>query len=127
MLNHKARILFILILTAFGLIAGKSLLGQKAEKLSESNSLPESVAINAASSSSLRLAAETLSLQPIYAGTASQEMATKPAPPRESVESELTAEGMASYGHYKIFASGSDCKLYTAGVEYDRHGACQRL
>jgi Lipid A 3-O-deacylase (PagL) len=36
-------------------------------------------------------------------------------------ESELIVEGLASYGHYKIFASGSDCKLYTAGVEYDRH------
>jgi hypothetical protein len=37
------------------------------------------------------------------------------------VDSELIFEGLASYGHYKIFASGSDCKLYTAGVEYDRH------
>ena len=37
------------------------------------------------------------------------------------VESELIIEGLASYGHYKIFASGSGCKLYTAGVEYDRH------
>ena len=37
------------------------------------------------------------------------------------VESDLVVEGLASYGHYKIFASGSDCKLYTAGVEYDRH------
>jgi hypothetical protein len=34
---------------------------------------------------------------------------------------ELIIEGLASYGHYKIFASGSDCELYTAGVEYDRH------
>jgi len=37
------------------------------------------------------------------------------------VESELIVEGLASYGHYKIFASGSGCKLYTGGVEYDRH------
>jgi hypothetical protein len=37
------------------------------------------------------------------------------------VEAELTAEGLASYGHYKIFASGSGCHLYTGGVEYDRH------
>jgi len=28
---------------------------------------------------------------------------------------------MVSYGNYKILASGHDCKLYTAGVEYDRH------
>jgi hypothetical protein len=37
------------------------------------------------------------------------------------VESNLVIEALASYGHYKIFASGSGCKLYTAGVEYDRH------
>ena len=29
--------------------------------------------------------------------------------------------GMVSYGNYKIFASGYDAKLYTAGVEYDRN------
>jgi hypothetical protein len=40
---------------------------------------------------------------------------------KEPVESEIIVEGMASYGHYKIFASGSGCKLYTGGVEYDRH------
>lgn len=40
---------------------------------------------------------------------------------RQPVESELIVEGMASYGNYKIFASGKDCKLYTAGLEYDRH------
>jgi hypothetical protein len=40
---------------------------------------------------------------------------------KRPVESELIVEGLASYGHYKIFASGSDCKLYTGGVEYDRH------
>lgn len=36
-------------------------------------------------------------------------------------ESELIYEGLMSYGNYKIFASGYDCKLYTGGVEYDRH------
>jgi len=40
---------------------------------------------------------------------------------KQSVESDLTVWGLASYGHYKIFASGSGCHLYTAGVEYDRH------
>jgi hypothetical protein len=40
---------------------------------------------------------------------------------KQPPESDLVIEGLASYGHYKIFASGSDCKLYTAGVEYDRH------
>jgi hypothetical protein len=39
----------------------------------------------------------------------------------QPVESDLVVEGLASFGHYKIFASGSDCKLYTAGLEYDRH------
>jgi hypothetical protein len=46
---------------------------------------------------------------------------TTKTPARQPVESELTVEGLASYGHYKIFASGSGCKLYTGGVEYDRH------
>lgn len=46
---------------------------------------------------------------------------TTKAPARQPVESDITVEGMASYGHYKIFASGSDCHLYTGGVEYDRH------
>ena len=40
---------------------------------------------------------------------------------REHVESELIIEGMASYGNWQIFAAGYDCKLYTGGVEYDRH------
>lgn len=39
----------------------------------------------------------------------------------QPVESDLTVEGLASYGHYKIFASGSSCHLYAGGVEYDRH------
>jgi hypothetical protein len=43
------------------------------------------------------------------------------APARVQVESDLVFEGLASYGHYKIFASGSGTKLYIAGVEYDRH------
>ncbi|MGC2638206.1 MAG: acyloxyacyl hydrolase [Acidobacteriaceae bacterium] len=30
-------------------------------------------------------------------------------------------EGLASYGNYNLFASGSGCKLWTSGVEYDRH------
>jgi hypothetical protein len=40
---------------------------------------------------------------------------------KRPVESELIVEGLASYGNYRIFASAFDCKLYTAGVEYDRH------
>ncbi len=54
-------------------------------------------------------------------GFASDGAGTTVIPSRQPVESELIVEGLASYGHYKIFASGSDCKLYTAGVEYDRH------
>lgn len=34
---------------------------------------------------------------------------------------ELTYVSLASYGHYKIFASGSGAKLYTSGMEYDRN------
>lgn len=45
--------------------------------------------------------------------------ANTPASPSDS--SEITIEGMSSYGHWMIFASGRDCKLYDAGIEYDRH------
>jgi hypothetical protein len=48
-----------------------------------------------------------------------------PAPRRnwhdDLVPSDFTIEGLASYGNYRIFAAGRDCKLYTSGVEYDRH------
>jgi hypothetical protein len=55
---------------------------------------------------------------------------TTPAAEREStvattrdtpVPSDLTVEGLVSYGNYRIFAAGRDCKLYTSGIEYDRH------
>jgi hypothetical protein len=45
----------------------------------------------------------------------------KPTQTKQPVESSLVVEGLVSYGHYKIFASGSGTELYTAGVEYDRH------
>ena len=41
--------------------------------------------------------------------------------PRQAPESEIIVEGLASYGNYRIFASGTDCHLYFVGVEYDRH------
>lgn len=41
--------------------------------------------------------------------------------PTQPIEKDMVFEGLASYGHYILFASGSGCKLYTAGVEYDRH------
>jgi hypothetical protein len=34
---------------------------------------------------------------------------------------EVIIEGLASYGNYQLFASESDTKIYTAGVEYDRN------
>jgi hypothetical protein len=42
-------------------------------------------------------------------------------PAKKPVESELIVEGLMSYGNYTIFASGYDMKLFTGGVEYDRH------
>jgi hypothetical protein len=41
--------------------------------------------------------------------------------PMSRPEQELIVEGLVSYGNYRIFASGYDEKLYTAGLEYDRH------
>jgi hypothetical protein len=40
---------------------------------------------------------------------------------KRPVASEIIVEGLVSYGNYKIFATGYDEELYTAGVEYDRH------
>jgi hypothetical protein len=65
--------------------------------------------------------AKTLAPPEMDAASASLGTATTVAQSKVPVESELIVEGLASYGHYKIFASGSGCKLYTAGVEYDRH------
>lgn len=36
-------------------------------------------------------------------------------------EREIIWEGLASYGQYKIFATENGTKIYTSGVEYDRH------
>ncbi len=57
--------------------------------------------------------AETLDTPPI-------EIAEKPLP-KGPVASEITVEGMVSYGNYRIFASGENCKIYYVGIEYDRH------
>lgn len=35
--------------------------------------------------------------------------------------SELIFEGEGSFGNYTIFAAGEDSKLFSSGVEYDRH------
>jgi len=40
---------------------------------------------------------------------------------KQPVESEIAVEGLASYGNWRLFAGGQDCKLFTAGLEYDRH------
>jgi hypothetical protein len=57
--------------------------------------------------------AETIATPPI-------ENTKKPLP-KPPVASEITVEGMASYGNWIIFASTRNCKLYDVGVEYDRH------
>lgn len=42
-------------------------------------------------------------------------------PAKQPPARDLTIEGLVSYGHYHIFASGEDCKMYDIGIEYDRH------
>jgi hypothetical protein len=42
-------------------------------------------------------------------------------PAKPPVESEITVEGLVSYGNYRIFAASENCKLYDVGVEYARH------
>ena len=48
-------------------------------------------------------------------------VAANPAPPKQSPDSALVFEGLVSFGNYNLFASGSGCKVFTSGVEYDRH------
>ena len=43
------------------------------------------------------------------------------AAPQEPPQRALVIEGLASFGNYNLFASGSGCKLWTSGIEYDRH------
>jgi len=40
---------------------------------------------------------------------------------KQPVESEIVWEGLASYGNYRIFATDDMSKIYTSGLEYDRH------
>lgn len=49
-----------------------------------------------------------------------REAAKKAGHPRP-VESQLVVEDQGSFGNYQIFAAGEDSKLFSAGVEYDRH------
>jgi hypothetical protein len=47
---------------------------------------------------------------------------TAPKTPRQELQaSELTVQGMVSYGNWRIFAAGRDASLYTVALEYDRH------
>ncbi len=48
-------------------------------------------------------------------------IAPTPPPRKPPPARDLTIEGLVSYGHYHIFASGEDCKMYDIGIEYDRH------
>jgi hypothetical protein len=63
--------------------------------------------------------------QTAVSASSSSTEAVLPPPPRSSTpqapESEIIVEGLASYGNYRIFASGTDSHLYFIGVEYDRH------
>jgi hypothetical protein len=40
---------------------------------------------------------------------------------RKPPAQELIVEGLMSYGNYRLFGTGYDEKLFTAGLEYDRH------
>jgi len=53
------------------------------------------------------------------AGT--QPVATTKPPWKYRTESELIWTGLASYGNYNLFAIEDMTKIYTSGVEYDRH------
>lgn len=73
--------------------------------------------VNFESAALSQIAPEAMTAGPMEAMAADGDK--KPA--KKPVESELIVEGLASYGNYTIFASGYDMKLFTGGVEYDRH------
>ena len=107
-------------LVAVCLLASQSALSQEA-------SVTETAAPTA---SPLTVSTSTLdaSLQPPTQPQSLAQPQPQPAPQttqpsffRRPVRSELIVEGLVSYGNYKIFASGYDEKLFTGGVEYDRH------
>jgi hypothetical protein len=54
-------------------------------------------------------------------GPAENAAAQDGSPAKQPPESELIIEGQGSFGNYKIFAAGEDAKLFTSGVEYERH------
>ena len=68
-----------------------------------------------------RSASSEEALLPAAISSSSEQKVAVPPAGRQPVESEIIVEGLASYGHYRMFASGEDYHLYTAGVEYDRH------
>jgi hypothetical protein len=58
--------------------------------------------------------------EPCKVDKAERDAAKKVGHPRP-VESQLVFEDQGSFGNYQIFAQGEDSKLFSAGVEYDRH------
>jgi hypothetical protein len=59
--------------------------------------------------------------QSIRAQDPSAMAAQHSAPNRQPPAADLVIESMCSFGNYRLFAGGSNAKLYTGGIEYDRH------
>lgn len=59
--------------------------------------------------------------QSIRAQDAPAIVAQHPSLAGQAPAADLVIESMCSYGNYRIFAGGSNARLYTGGVEYDRH------
>ncbi|HVN93685.1 MAG TPA: acyloxyacyl hydrolase [Terracidiphilus sp.] len=72
----------------------------------------------AASARDPRTAAENVFPSEPAAPAVEENIPVKPKPPRDS---QITIEGLVSYGNMQLFASGSDCKIDEAGVEYSTH------
>jgi len=112
------------LLLAMALIILRPALGQSAGAYLSGPGAPGRFAIpvSGASTPAIDWQKESSSNAPgVVAEIPASDPAPTPQPTPSRPESNLVFEGLASYGHYKIFASASDCKLYTAGVEYDRH------
>jgi hypothetical protein len=114
--------------TSFTVLVGLGLLAAQCARSQEVVAVAPAAALSSApeapkaqvdfeSSSANALPAEGLSLTSMEGASAEQ----TPKPAKQPPEREIIYEGLASYGHYKIFASGTGEKLYVGGVEYDRH------
>jgi hypothetical protein len=111
----------VLILAAICLSAVHPAHGQDAETAYDSDTKAAGATGETGLPAEMNLKAELRTPLAPSVAASGEEVGSQVSPAIQPVESELTVEGLASYGNYRIFASAEHFKLYTAGLEYDRH------